>query len=151
MTDLGASLRDLRASAGFTLRQLATRVGASPAHLCLVENDHALPSLDLLARLASEFGLSVGALVEHLIENRDARRSLEALAERLGNHYPRLQDRSWRALLLRAQRESAAPLSEAGWLQLHATLEEALHSPFTAADDAPPSFTPVWATALSAV
>ncbi|MBB6099869.1 transcriptional regulator with XRE-family HTH domain [Deinobacterium chartae] len=141
-------------SAGFTLRQLAARVGASPAHLCLVENDHARPSLDLLSRLAPEFGLSVDALVEHLFEDRTARRSLEALAERLGERCPRLQDRSWRALLLRAQQEAGTALTEAAWLRLHAALEEALNLPVPGApavSEPAPRFAGAWGAARPAV
>lgn len=61
----GATLRLLRVDAGFTLRELAERVGVSNAYLSRVEHGHdAPPTPDRLVALARAFGLPAPALVE---------------------------------------------------------------------------------------
>jgi len=61
----GATLRLLRHDAGFTLRDLAERIGVSNAYLSRVENGHdAPPTPDRLAALARAFGLPPTTLVE---------------------------------------------------------------------------------------
>lgn len=61
----GATLRLLRVDAGFTLRDLAERVGVSNAYLSRVENGHdAPPTPDRLVALARAFGLAPTLLFE---------------------------------------------------------------------------------------
>jgi PTS system nitrogen regulatory IIA component len=61
----GATLRLLRLDAGFTLRELATKIGVSNAYLSRVENGHdSPPSLDRLIALARVLGLPPATLVE---------------------------------------------------------------------------------------
>ena len=61
----GATLRLLRVDAGFTLRELADRIGVSNAYLSRVENGHdAPPTPDRLVALARAFGLGPTSLVE---------------------------------------------------------------------------------------
>jgi PTS system nitrogen regulatory IIA component len=61
----GATLRLLRTNAGFTLRDLAERVGVSNAYLSRVENEHdAPPTPDRLAALAEVLGLPSTTLIE---------------------------------------------------------------------------------------
>lgn len=61
----GATLRLLRVDAGFTLRELADRIGVSNAYLSRVENGHdAPPTPDRLVALARAFGLAQTSLVE---------------------------------------------------------------------------------------
>lgn len=60
----GATLRLLRVDAGFTLRDLAERVGVSNAYLSRVEHGHdAPPTPDRLVALARAFGLPPTALI----------------------------------------------------------------------------------------
>lgn len=61
----GATLRLLRVNAGWTLRELADRVGVSNAYLSRVENGHdAPPTPDRLAAIAQVLGLAPTTLVE---------------------------------------------------------------------------------------
>lgn len=61
----GATLRLLRTTAGFTLRDLAERIGVSNAYLSRVENGHdAPPTPDRLAALARALGLPATTLIE---------------------------------------------------------------------------------------
>jgi PTS system nitrogen regulatory IIA component len=61
----GATLRLLRVDAGFTLRDLADRIGVSNAYLSRVENGHdAPPTPNRLVALASAFGLGPTTLIE---------------------------------------------------------------------------------------
>jgi transcriptional regulator with XRE-family HTH domain len=50
---IGKRLRELRASAGLSLRQLAKLIGASPSLLSQIENGKVTPSVDTLYVLAS--------------------------------------------------------------------------------------------------
>ena len=61
----GATLRLLRVNGGWTLRELAERVGVSNAYLSRVENGHdAPPTPDRLAAIARVLGLPPATLVE---------------------------------------------------------------------------------------
>jgi PTS system nitrogen regulatory IIA component len=61
----GATLRLLRTNAGWTLRELAERLGVSNTYLSRVENGHdAPPTPDRLADLAGILGLPAGKLIE---------------------------------------------------------------------------------------
>jgi PTS system nitrogen regulatory IIA component len=61
----GATLRLLRNEAGFSLRELAGRVGVSGAYLSRVENGHdPAPTPDRLIAIADALGLSHSSLVE---------------------------------------------------------------------------------------
>ena len=57
------AIRRLRQSRGWTLRQLAERVGVHYAYLSQIEQDKAAPSQSLLERLAAAFGLSYQQLM----------------------------------------------------------------------------------------
>ncbi len=52
-------LRALRARRGVKQKDLARRVGISPAYLCVIEQGKATPSLSVLAKLAKELGAEV--------------------------------------------------------------------------------------------
>lgn len=61
----GATLRLLRVHAGWTLRELAQRIGVSNAYLSRVENGHdAPPTPDRLAAIAQALDLPASTLVE---------------------------------------------------------------------------------------
>lgn len=61
----GATLRLLRTDAGFTLRELAERLGVSSAYLSRVENGHdAPPTPERLVTLARLLGLVPATLIE---------------------------------------------------------------------------------------
>ncbi|MDF2691670.1 MAG: transcriptional regulator [Labilithrix sp.] len=61
----GATLRLLRVDAGFSLRDLADRLGVSNAYLSRVENGHdAAPTPDRLVAIARTFGLPPTMLIE---------------------------------------------------------------------------------------
>ncbi len=60
---LGRHLRHHRTRAGWTLAQLATRVGSSASALSLVENGRREPRLSLLQALAGALGVDVGRLL----------------------------------------------------------------------------------------
>ena len=59
--ELSARLRSLREEAGESLQQVAAAIGASKAHIWEIETGRSQnPSLDLVRRLATHFGVTVG-------------------------------------------------------------------------------------------
>jgi transcriptional regulator with XRE-family HTH domain len=57
---MGEELRRLRMDAGLTITALAASIGVDPSHLARIEKGLALPSLDLLERLAVALGADLG-------------------------------------------------------------------------------------------
>lgn len=62
----GDHLRELRAAAGLTQRQLAARVGTSSAAISNIEAGNNAPTLGTLVRLADALGCNVSDLVKVL-------------------------------------------------------------------------------------
>jgi transcriptional regulator with XRE-family HTH domain len=62
----GARLRELRAAAGLTQRELAARTGTSSAAISNFEAGNNAPTLRTLVRLADALECNVTALVEPL-------------------------------------------------------------------------------------
>lgn len=63
-TTMGARLRELREARGLSLQQAATPIGCSKPHLWEIERGMQVnPTLDLLRRLASYYGVSVGYII----------------------------------------------------------------------------------------
>lgn len=60
---LAQRIRSLRADAGLTLAELAERSGVSRAMLSKVERGEKSPTLPIIVRIASGFGLSLSALL----------------------------------------------------------------------------------------
>jgi transcriptional regulator with XRE-family HTH domain len=58
---IGKRLRELRASAGLSLRQLAKLIGASPSLLSQIENGKVTPSVDTLYELSRALGTPVAS------------------------------------------------------------------------------------------
>lgn len=76
----GNELREMRCSAGLSLRRLADLCGVSAANLSRYENGHASPTTDTLARIHHAIaGVSAGArprgCVDHVSIQRPDRRS----------------------------------------------------------------------------
>lgn len=62
---LGSKLRELRTRKRESLQQLADAVGASKAHIWELETEKSTnPSLDLLKKIATHFGIGVSILLE---------------------------------------------------------------------------------------
>lgn len=61
---LGAKIRRLRRAAGLTQAQLAERLDISPSYLNLIEHNNRNVTVDLLLRLAEQFGLNLADLAE---------------------------------------------------------------------------------------
>ncbi len=59
---IGAKVRQARKLRGLRLREVADRVGCSESLLSKIENDKARPSLEVLHRIVSELGISIGSL-----------------------------------------------------------------------------------------
>ena len=75
----GARLQELRATAGFSQRELAARMGTSCAAISNLENGNTAPTLGTLVRLAEALGCNVTDLVEVLNRNPPtARKSRKA-------------------------------------------------------------------------
>lgn len=70
--ELGAQLRQVRAGAGLTLRDLEQRVGFSNAKISLWENGHRLPSFEDLEKVLKAIGVSVDERERFLGLRRDA-------------------------------------------------------------------------------
>jgi len=61
---LGAKIRRLRRAGGMTQAQLAAKLGISPSYLNLIEHNNRNVTVDLLLRLAEQFGLNLTDLAE---------------------------------------------------------------------------------------
>ena len=57
---VGRNIRHARLVAGFTLRELAERVSCSESLLSKIENEKAVPSLQMLHRIVAQLGTSIG-------------------------------------------------------------------------------------------
>lgn len=69
---LGSKLRELRTRNRESLQELADAVGASKAHVWELETGKSTnPSLDLLKKIATHFGIAVSTLLEEQ-ETREA-------------------------------------------------------------------------------
>lgn len=60
---LGQRIRKRRQTMKLTQQQLAEALGVTPQHISAVEKDKRTPSLDSLAKLAEELGVTVDYLV----------------------------------------------------------------------------------------
>jgi transcriptional regulator with XRE-family HTH domain len=60
---LGERIRQRRGNLDITQRDLAQSVGATPQHISVIEQGKRLPSIELLAKLAQELGVSIDYLV----------------------------------------------------------------------------------------
>ena len=58
MVDFAGKLRDLRVNRGYTQVQLAARLGVAESILSAYETQMRLPSLDMVIRIANEFGVT---------------------------------------------------------------------------------------------
>lgn len=74
---LGERLRELRDGKDLSLRELARKLGRSPAHLSDIELGRRYPSPEVLAELARALEVSVGDLQQY-----DARPPLDELKRR---------------------------------------------------------------------
>lgn len=75
---VGARIRALRETAGFSLRDLAERSGVSATTLSQVERGNSSPTLTVAERIASGLGLSLSQLLRldetpHVVVSRSAR------------------------------------------------------------------------------
>lgn len=77
MKNLGQRIRELRDERDLSLRELAKRVGRSPAFLSDIELGRRFPSPDVLSDIAGTLGVSVQDL-----EKYDSRVPVEELKER---------------------------------------------------------------------
>jgi transcriptional regulator with XRE-family HTH domain len=59
---LGATIRRLRMSRGWSLEEFASRVGRSPNYMGLVERGQANVSLDTLTAMSTQFSISIAEL-----------------------------------------------------------------------------------------
>ena len=62
-TSLGDAIRRLRSAAGFTQKELASRIEVDASYLCHLEAGRREPSLALLRRITSELSVPVGLLL----------------------------------------------------------------------------------------
>ena len=63
---LGKRLRQLRKTKKLTQKQVAERVGVTRTVLSQYENDHTAPSLEVLVKLANQFGVSTDYLLDNI-------------------------------------------------------------------------------------
>jgi XRE family transcriptional regulator, fatty acid utilization regulator len=80
LVTLGQRVRHLRRSAGMTLAELATKVGAASSALSMIENGRREPRLSLLQAIAAALGVGVEDLLRP--EPPSRRASLEIALER---------------------------------------------------------------------
>ena len=69
MQRFGEKVRTLRQQQGLSLRKLATILGlATHSHLDRIESGQAMPSADLILKIADFFGVSIDVLMRDEIE-----------------------------------------------------------------------------------
>jgi len=80
--DIGEFIRDLRRTAGVSLRQLAERAGVSNPYLSQIERGLRKPSAEVLAQIASALRVStpVMSLRAGLLDAKDGQGVLAAIA-----------------------------------------------------------------------
>jgi len=84
---IGARVRHARRVQGYQLRDLAEKVGCSESLLSKIENDKVLPSLQMLHKIATELGTSIGFLfADPSDHNRIVMRKGERQIIRTGSH-----------------------------------------------------------------
>jgi len=59
---LGNTARELRESRGLNQKETAELLGISAVHLCNFENDKSAPSIDLIGKYRSQFGVDLYVL-----------------------------------------------------------------------------------------
>lgn len=60
---LGSNIRKKRTEYGIDQKELAYRIGVTPASVCYFESDKKLPSVPILIRLADIFGCTTDELL----------------------------------------------------------------------------------------
>ena len=98
---LGERVKERREELGLTQLQLAQALGVTPQHISVIEKNKRAPSLDSLAKLAQELGVTTDFLItgkESIVsdcisaikaDNRlslDTKRALVILIEQLQKH-----------------------------------------------------------------
>ena len=84
---IGARVRHARRVQGYQLLDLAKKVGCSESLLSKIENDKVLPSLQMLHKIATELGTSIGFLfADRSDHNRIVMRKGERQIIRTGSH-----------------------------------------------------------------
>lgn len=63
MSEIGAKIRELRRSAKLTQEQLANKIGVEKSSIGKYETTNVVPSIDVLKKIASTFGVTVDALI----------------------------------------------------------------------------------------
>jgi transcriptional regulator with XRE-family HTH domain len=119
---LNATIWRLRQSQGWTLRQLAGRVGIHYAYLSQIERGKATPSRSLLERLAAAFGLSYQQLMHEAKEGLPSPRKLRSAAiSRLTRAEREVRERLARFYL--EEVKGRRDFSHSGWIP-YSKLEE---------------------------
>src|ERR1700722_14795276 len=84
---IGGRVRHARRVQGYQLRDLAEKVGCSESLLSKIENDKVLPSLQMLHKIATELGTTIGFLfADPTDHNRVVMRKGERAIIRTGAH-----------------------------------------------------------------
>ncbi len=70
---LGTKLKELRESRGFKQNYVASCLGMDQGNYSKLENDHHLPSLDIVEKIAKFYGIPSSDLVEdnYISQNKD--------------------------------------------------------------------------------
>ncbi len=111
--NIGATIRGYRVEKGLSQFDIEKRTGLMRCYLSRVENEHTLPSIDTLAKIAQGLDVSLADLLigedpdQKLIESRLTVADLHFLNE-IRRYSPRLDD-TGRKLLLAMVKKFAAP------------------------------------------
>lgn len=82
--ELGRYLRTLRRRQELTQEQVAERAGVHPTFVSRIESGRAMPSLDVLARLAGALGVSAADVLRATLEPARPPVAAEDLREEIG-------------------------------------------------------------------
>ena len=82
MIRLGMTIKKLRLERGFSQKALAEEADLTPSFVSLIENDHRVPSMSVIRRMASALGVLEEVLIWDAVElphnlNEDDRRLCE--------------------------------------------------------------------------
>lgn len=126
---LGERLRTLRRDKGLSLRRAAEGADISVAYISRLEADDANPTLEVLERLATLYGVPIEELTAGTRETSSPLLLTPALMEFLEAYsvsFPELKDPDWQRTLSSIRLRGRYPEKKDDWLSLFLELRRAL-------------------------
>jgi transcriptional regulator with XRE-family HTH domain len=125
----GQRLRQFRVERNKSMREAAREAGISVTYLSKLESDEGNPTLEVIGKLATLYGVRVDDLTlgldpEREVPNFDA--GLARFIEEYGDRFPELHDHDWKTMLNGIRLRGRAPQDSDDWLTIFVDLRRAL-------------------------